>query len=346
MSTRGTHTYAEITSQPAAWAEAVQMVRANVARLKAIHPTDYRQVLFTGCGSTYYLSLSAAALTQALTGAVCRALPASELLLYADSAYPGQGGRTLLVAVSRSGTTTETLRAIEAFQVARRGGIVVVTNYPESPMATMGDVNITIPAGREESVAQTRSFASMYVAYSALSAVWGNNDGLLNSLDGLKPVGERLLRDYDALARRWGEDKSLNQIFFLGSGPRYGLACELALKMKEMSLTVVEPFHFLEFRHGPMSMVTPQTLIVALLSDAARAQEDAVVKQMAGLGGKTLTLAESGADVSFGSGIPELMRGALYLPALHLVAYYRSMSKGLDPDQPHNLSKVIELDSV
>jgi hypothetical protein len=52
------------------------------------------------------------------------------------------------------------------------------------------------------------------------------------------------------------------------------------------------------------------------------------------------------ADVSFGSGIPELMRGALYLPALHLVAYYRSMSKGLDPDQPHNLSKVIELDSV
>ncbi len=95
-----------------------------------------------------------------------------------------------------------------------------------------------------------------------------------------------------------------------------------------------------------MSMVTPQTLVVALLSDAARAQEEAVVRQMASLGARTLTLAESAADVAFASGLPETARGVLYLPALQLMAYHRSIGKGLDPDRPHNLSKVIELDAV
>jgi glucosamine--fructose-6-phosphate aminotransferase (isomerizing) len=346
MNARGTHTYTEITSQPGAWAQAVQVVRDQAPQVRSLSVTDYDQVLFTGCGSTYYLALAAAALTQTLTGAVCRALPASELLLYSAGAYPAPGKRTLLVAVSRSGTTTETLRAIEAFKRARRGPIAVVSNYPDTRMATMGDVNVIIPAGREDSVAQTRSFASMYVACAAMAAVWGQQDGHLDALDRLRPVGERLLSEYAVLAKRWGEDVGLNQIFFLGSGPRYGLACEVALKMKEMSLTVVEPFHFLEFRHGPMSMVTPQTLIVGLLSDAARAQEDAVVRQLAGLGGQTLTLAERDADVSFVSGVPELMRGVLYLPVLQLMAFYRSIGKNLDPDTPHNLSKVIELDAV
>ena len=346
MIVRGNHSYLEITSQPTAWAEAVQVVRAQDAQLKALSPTEYDQILFTGCGSTYYLSMAAASLTQTLTGRVCRALPASELLLYPDGAYPGHRARTLLVAVSRSGATTETLRAIEAFRQGRQGRLLVVTNYPDSPMATLGDVNIAIPAGREESVAQTRSFASMYVACSAVASVWGNAGANLDALDSLEPVGERLLRDYAGQAKRWGEQTDLNQIFFLGSGPRYGLACEAALKMKEMSLTVVEPFHFLEFRHGPMSMVTPQTLVVGLLSESARAHEEAVVKQMAGLGGQTLTLAERDADVSFVSGVPELMRGVLYLPVLQLMAFYRSIGKNLDPDTPHNLSKVIELDSV
>ncbi len=346
MSARGAHTHAEITSQPEAWAQAVQVVRDHARQLRHLSPVDYDQVLFTGCGSTYYLSLAAASLTQTLTGSICRALPASELLLYPAGAYPAPGTRTLLVAVSRSGTTTETLRAIELFKEHGQGQVVVVSNYPDTVMATMGATNIIVPAGREESVAQTRSFASMYVACAAMAATWGDDDSHLAALDALVPVGERLLHDDAPLAQRWGQDTNLDQIFFLGSGLRYGLACEAALKMKEMSLTVVEPFHFLEFRHGPMSMVTPQTLVVALLSDSARAQEEAVVRHMAGLGAHTLTLAERGADVSFDSGVPELMRGVLYLPVLQLMACYRSISKGLDPDRPHNLSKVIELDSV
>jgi glucosamine--fructose-6-phosphate aminotransferase (isomerizing) len=337
------HTYQEITSQPAAWAEAAEVVQKHTSELEALHLKNYSQVLCIGCGSTYYLGLATAALLQTMTGKIARALPSSELLWYPTSAYPGRAERSLLVSLSRSGATTETIRAVEAFRREGRGDVISITNYPESPLAPMGDINLIIPAGREESIAQTRSFASMCVAATGLSAVLAGDRTLLGSLAGLRPVGERLLRNYHALARQWGEDSQLNQFFFLGSGPRYGLACEASLKMKEMTLSVSEPFHFPEFRHGPMSMITPQTLVIGLLSDAARSIEEAVLKDMKALGGRILSLAEDDADVTFASHLPELMRGVLYMPVLQLLAYYRSISRGLDPDRPHNLSKVIEL---
>jgi glutamine---fructose-6-phosphate transaminase (isomerizing) len=340
------NTYQEIMNQPAAWAEAVQVVAQHKASLQAVDLEGYTQVLFTGCGSTFYLSLAAAALLQSETGKISRGLPASELLLNPLSAYPGKRGRTLLVAVSRSGSTTETLRAIQAFRQEQPGEVITVTNYPESPLAGMGNINLIIPAGREESVAQTRSFASIYVACAAISAVLGADEGLSSTLEALPAVGNRLLRDFNAVAQRWGEDSHLNQFFYLGTGQRYGLACEVSLKMKEMALTVSEPFRFLEFRHGPMSMITPQTLVVGLLSEASRAQEEAVLREMHALGGQIFALADSEADVSFASDLPERARGVLYLPVLQLMAYYRSVSRGLNPDNPHNLTKVIELSQL
>jgi len=113
--------------------------------------------------------------------------------------------------------------------------------------------------------------------------------------------------------------------------------------MKEMTLTHSEPFHFLEFRHGPMSMVTENAVIVGMLSEKNLGHEQAVLNEMQARGGKILSLAESGADVSFESGVPESMRGVLYLPVLQLMAYYRSLAKGLDPDRPNNLVAVVKL---
>ena len=106
-------------------------------------------------------------------------------------------------------------------------------------------------------------------------------------MDALPAIGERLIARYDSLARSIGEDLALDRFYFLGSGIRYGLACEMNLKMKEMTLTHSEPFHFLEFRHGPMSMVSPSTLLVGLLSDRNRAYEMAVLDEMRLLGGRT-----------------------------------------------------------
>jgi glucosamine--fructose-6-phosphate aminotransferase (isomerizing) len=329
-------TYQEIRSQPEAWAQAMDAARA--AGMPDVH--DYEQVVFTGCGSTYYLSLAAAALFQEMTGRVARAAPGSELLLNSRVFLTDQ--KTLLVAISRSGTTTETVQAVRKFKAQKRGDVVVISNDDEI-LSRMADVNIVIPKGREESVAQTRSFASMFVAGTALCARMAARDDLLSAMAGLPEVGERLMEQYEPFAKEIGENLGIDRFYFLGSGIRYGLACEVNLKMKEMTLTHSEPFHFLEFRHGPMSMVNEKTVVVGLVSEKNSRHEMAVLNEMEALGGRVISLAEADADVSFESRIPEMGRAVLYLPVLQLMAFHRSLAKGLNPDRPKNLTAVVQL---
>jgi len=114
--------------------------------------------------------------------------------------------------------------------------------------------------------------------------------------------------------------------------------------MKEMTLTHSEPFHFLEFRHGPMSMVNQSTVVVGMLSEQNRVHEAKVLSEMKMLGGTVAAVGEKEADVCFESNVPEQVRGVLYLPALQLMAFYRSVAKGLNPDRPTNLTAVVKLD--
>jgi glucosamine--fructose-6-phosphate aminotransferase (isomerizing) len=338
----GKNTYSEIVSQTAAWAQALDLVRENREALLSLTAGPFDQVLFTGCGSTYYLSLAAAALFQQLTGRAARAVPGGELLYNPQTALTG--GRSLLVAVSRSGATSETVRATERFRSEGRGPVLVISNYGDQPLAGLGDLSIVIDRGQEQSVAQTRSFASMYVAATAICALAAGRQDLLEAMSALPAAGEQLIARYEPDARRLGENLELDRFYFLGSGARYGLACEVNLKMKEMTLTHSEPFHFLEFRHGPMSMVGPSAAVVGLLSSSNRDAEGKVLAEMQKLGGTVFSLAEAGAAVNIGNRIPEAVQGVLYLPVLQLMACYRSMAKGLNPDRPTNLSAVVFLE--
>jgi len=344
---RGHHTRNEIFCQPEAWANALDMVEQARTGLTQIFNADYDQVLFTGCGSTYYLSLAAAALYQQMTGKLARAVPGGELLLNPETAV-GQvsdlSRNTLLVAVSRSGSTTETVRAVEQFKKQNHGPVIAITNYGDQPLAGLADLPLVIQKGQEQSVAQTRSFASMYVAATAMTMLAAGAENLRGEMNQLPDAGAKLLARYEPVAREFGENLDFDRFYFLGSGARYGLACEVNLKMKEMTLTHSEPFHFLEFRHGPMSMVSENAVVVGLLSEKNSSHEQAVLYEMQALGGQVLSLAESGARVAFGSGLPESARNVLHLPVLQLMAYYRSMAKGLNPDSPNNLTSVIYLD--
>ena len=331
------HTYKEIKSQTQAWAQALDVVRASSLPKAG----DYDQVIFTGCGSTYYLSLSAAALYQELTGRSARAVPGGELLLNSQTVLTNQ--KTLLVAISRSGTTTETVKAVEKFKSEKHGDVVVISNYDEV-LSRMANANIVIDKGQEESVAQTRSFASMFVAASAFCVRMATRDDLLEAMAGLPEVGNKLMKAYESYAKGIGENLDFDRFYFLGSSFRHGLASEVNLKMKEMTLTHSEPFHFLEFRHGPMSMVNQNAVVVGMLSDANRVHEAKVLSEMKMLGGTVSVIGESEADVCFESNIPESVRGVLYLPILQLMAFYRSVKKGLNPDRPANLTAVVKLD--
>ncbi len=344
---RGHHTYNEILCQPEAWADALQVIEKSKVGLEKTLAADYDQVVFTGCGSTYYLSLAAAALFQEMTGKLTRAVPGGELLLNPETAVRQVSDlsyKTLLVAVSRSGSTTETIRAVEQFRQRNHGPVIAITNYGSSPLAGLADLPLVIEKGQEQSVAQTRSFASMYVAATAMTMLTAGAETPHEKMNRLPQAGDRLLARYEPLAREFGENLDFDRFYFLGSGARYGLACEANLKMKEMTLTHSEPFHFLEFRHGPMSMVNENAVIVGLLSEKNLSHEQAVLNEMQVLGGQVFSLAESGARVTFESGLPESARSVLHLPVLQLMAFYRSMAKGLNPDQPKNLSAVVMLE--
>jgi len=332
------HTYNEIKSQPQAWAETLDMLaRRKDEWLSFFKEGNFDSVILTGCGSMYYMPLAAAVIWQELTKLPTRALPGSETWL-----NPGlipAAARPLLIAVSRSGTTTETIRATRAFG----GKTVTVSCYPEAELPTIGSFNLLVTAGQETSVAQTRAFSTLYLATLTLAVFASGRDDLWQELQSLPALAEKLINRYEPLAEELGKDLALDRFYFLGSGLRYGLACEVNLKMKEMTLTHSEPFHILEYRHGPKAMVTPSALVVGLLSDAQREQEEAVLKDMRLLGGRTLSIAESGADVELDSGLSEIARSLLYLPIPQLIAFQRSVAKGLNPDQPENLTAVVEL---
>jgi glucosamine--fructose-6-phosphate aminotransferase (isomerizing) len=100
----------------------------------------------------------------------------------------------------------------------------------------------------------------------------------------------------------------------------------------------------MEFRHGPMSMVTPETLILGLRSEQNRTQENQVLEEMRARGAQIVSLDETEADVNFASGLGESARNILYLPFGQIMGYERSLAKGLDPDRPHNLEAVVRLD--
>ena len=352
---RGIHTYKEILSQGDAWRSTIQSMTVPQKGLKDWIRKPWDEVIFTGCGSTYYLSLSAAAIWQSITGIRARAVPASELWLFTEAVLTE--GNKLLIAVSRSGETSETLHAVDKFEALDNkdwltdwlADWLAISCYGERELALRAPFSLLAEGAHEQSVAQTRSFSSMFLLSQYAAGLAGDDIEYLANLALIPKAFERLIREYEPLANELAQNDELQHFVFLGSGVNYGLACEAMLKMKEMSLSVSEAFHFLEYRHGPKSMVTPGTLVIGLLSDRARSQEMKVLEEMQDMGATVLAIDDSGDDipadyvVEIKSGLNSLERGPLLLPVLQLLAYYRSMEKGLNPDRPKNLDAVVVL---
>ena len=350
MTKHGQHTYKEITSQTDAWADALEafaaMKDAMMAAWQAYKPD---QIIVTGCGSTHYLSQTAAELLQQLTAVPTRAYPASELLLSANTAWL-DAPNTLMIAFSRSGTTTETLEAVKGFRKRNGRFLWTITCYPKSPLAKASDLVFPIESGQEQSVAQTRSFASMLLMAQLIAATLGGKDTM--PAQQLPARGQALITQTEALMADIARREDIDRFYFLGSGPQLGIANEAMLKMTEMSLSFNGAFHFMEFRHGPMSMATENALIIGLVSPGTWLHEGQVLREMRALGAQTLALnptielLDTTWKIQLPVDFPAWLLPLLYLPPLQMLAYFRSMGKGLNPDNPRHLTAVITLDEV
>ena len=357
MDQPGEHTIAEILQQPAAWKAALTAVRSSAPRIRRLfHDRAAEPLLLIGCGSPYYLAESAAVLMRTYAGLRCLATPASELIFHPRSLI-SEHAQPLLLIFSRSGETSE---AIAAARLAQQlgGKVLAVGCDKATTLLRLADLAIEIPEGRESSATQTRSFAGMFVAAQAIVSQLATRHASGSTLHAVLEALPSLGTDYIDRARETvaslAADAAIERIFVLGSGTRFGLACEAALKFQEMSLTMAQAFHTLEFRHGPMSLVGPGSLVIGLLDDDAAGEEAAVLRESEELGARLVILAEQstpelasiGTVLAFNSGLPSFAYDVLYLPPLQLMAYQRAMAKGLDPDAPPNVSPFIRRPSI
>ena len=344
------YTWQEISSQPKTWrltANRFNKIKTSLADYLA--SVKFNQILVIGCGSTYYLSQTVAKLISEYSGIPANSSPSSDLYFFPHMTAPSG---TLLVALSRSGTTTETIWALERFREEIGGPSIVVTCYPDKGIANLADFVLAAPDAQERSIAQTRSFSSMLLLSYGLVSQLADDPEIWEQTEKLPDRMEDIVKDMGVIPQKIGEQLDIDHYVFLGSGPFYGLANEAMLKTKEISLTYSEGYHSLEVRHGPMSMVNDRTLVVGLLSDTGQNEQVNVLEDMKELGAKTLIIAENSSrfsgfipdyQIELNSGLEEWVRGPLYLPILQRIVYHRAITKGLDPDKPTNLEAVVKL---
>ena len=347
----GAYTLAEILSQPRCWIDCLKQLEAD----KKINEIRERfgkssEWLFIGCGSSYYLALAAAATWSSLTGMRARAFPASELLLFPDLILNGRK-EFVPVLISRSGRTSEVLKSAELFN-RKKISTLAISCTPGQMLEELATTSILLPKANEQSTVMTRSFTSMLLALQELAASIGGKHEFVRDLQALPEVAERLLQTLPARVREFVDRQRFSNYVCLGQGPYFGLACEATLKLMEMSCSTAESFHDLEFRHGPKSVVSPKTLVSFLLSETAYDAERDVLEEIKGLGGATLVIANridarsrAAADfiVELESDLPEYARLAPYVFTGQLMGLYTGLQKGLNPDRPPNLSRVVTL---
>jgi glucosamine--fructose-6-phosphate aminotransferase (isomerizing) len=203
----------------------------------------------------------------------------------------------------------------------------------------------------EESTVMTSSFTSMLLGLQYMAAGFADNADFLIALDQLPKHLERLLDTYSEEVASFAR-KPFEDIAILGQGALYPIAAESALKVMESSSTFAQYFHTLEFRHGPKSIAGSSTLIGALISTSGYDAESAVLLEMKQLGSMIFAVVNNASEqlraqadllIELDLPLPELAQLAIYVVWGQLLGSYRGLEKGLNPDNPRNLSRVVTI---
>jgi glutamine---fructose-6-phosphate transaminase (isomerizing) len=350
----GQQTTQEILSQPVTWVETARQFEQNAELDKAfVSFSPDEPWLFVACGSSYYLSRTIAAQWAKLLRVACTAVPASELLFAPDDVLRRTEARQV-VLVSRSGKTTEVLRAAEWLKANTTVQTLGVTCSNDSVLEDLCTHVLKLPWADEKSMVMTRSFTSILLLFERLSAKFVGDSGLVSALDALPEKTVAWLAANADKIRALGTKRRFADFVFLGQGAHYWLAQEAALKMIEMSSSYAQAYHTLEFRHGPKSIASKDTLITFFLSDAAAEEESLLVGELKKLGAAIFVIANRatpalrrGADLLIELGLdePEYARLALAAIPAQLLGLAVGLRKGLNPDVPKNLMRAVVLGS-
>lgn len=358
------HTLREILQQPATWIETVRLLWREAARLRAALEPAPASIVLTGSGSSHFIGECLAAGLQQGLGVPVRAIDAGTLLTHASGVLPP--GPVLLVSIARSGDSPESAAVVDTllreapqcrhlFLTCNARGRLA-TGYVDEPRVTCVVLD---DATDDRSLVMTSSFTNLFLAGRALAMLERPED-FSQAAVLLASAAQRMLeQDADALAAVARED--FDSVVYLGSGGRFGVAREAALKMLEMTAGSVHTFaeSYLGLRHGPMSVLDGRTLVVGFLSTNARVR-DYELDLLRELRNKRL----GARRVLVGEQLPRELLGAadvaielpmlapwgedealpLHVLAGQLLALFRCLKLGRKPDSPADgvLSRVVE----
>jgi glutamine---fructose-6-phosphate transaminase (isomerizing) len=348
------HTLAEILSQPHIWEETEQQLAKSQILERLSETFSARSPwLFVGCGSSYYLSRLIAALWTKHFYIPATGVPASELL-FAPEETLRRIGAEQIVLMSRSGETTEVLRAAELLQAHKTVQTLAVTCNPQSVLEKLCTHTFKLDWADEKSTVMTRSFTAILLSFQRLGLQFVGDNQLSAALDQLPKKGQTWLDEYARKIQAFAGKRKFDDYVFLGQGVHYWLAQEAGLKVTEMSSSYAQVYHSLEFRHGPRSITGPNTLITFYISEAAKEAETTLVRELKELGAATCVIVERATPelkahsdllIELALDVPEFARYAVTAIPAHLLGTAVGLRKGLNPDAPKNLTRAVVLSS-
>jgi glucosamine--fructose-6-phosphate aminotransferase (isomerizing) len=257
-------TLREILKQPRVWKQTIDQYNKQPAIAETLGDLDLiDEVVFTGCGSSVLLGESIAYWWQSLTEVPSHAVPASELLYHLESHMATDLG-TLVVALSRSGTTELTLAAMKTAMAETPGRSVGVTCTPESVLARRADRSIELRWAADRSAAPSVSLTSMMVLLTYAAAVIGDRRDLTDDLALLPQATKQMIEGHGEAIQKLAATGEIGRLDVLGSGPQQGIAREAALKFKQMTGLPAEGLLPLEYLRGHRHCADEHALIVLL----------------------------------------------------------------------------------
>lgn len=315
------------------------------------------KVFVVACGTSYHAGLMAKYAIERWTRLPVEIDIASEFR-YRD---PVLDDRTMVIGMSQSGETADTLAALEYAQ-AQGAYIVATTNVVDSSMARVADAVLYTRAGPEIGVASTKTFVCQLVLMQLLGLYLGQIRGALDgatielmakSVRALPEQVEQLLEHADdimAMARKY---KDVKDVFFLGRGASFPIALEGALKLKEIAYVRAEGYPAGEMKHGPIALIEKGVLVIGVATSShLHAKTLSNMEEVKARSATLLMVLTEGDidgqrmadDIAWVPHAPELIAPVTAVIPLQLFAYAISKARGLDVDKPRNLAKTVTVE--
>ncbi|MBA0014631.1 MAG: Glutamine--fructose-6-phosphate aminotransferase [isomerizing] [Nitrosomonadaceae bacterium] len=315
-------------------------------------------VLILACGTSYHAGLVARYWLESMAGLACNVEIASEYR-YRD---PVANPKTLVVAVSQSGETADTLAALAYAKSLGHQHTLAICNVPESALIRSTDLRFLTRAGPEIGVASTKAFTTQLAALMLLSVTLAKLRGKLSSererevIAELRhlPVALKHTLQVEDQVMVWAERFAhKNHALFLGRGMHYPIAMEGALKLKEISYIHAEAYAAGELKHGPLALVDEDMPVVAIAPNNALLEKlKSNLQEVRARGGELYVFVDSDSTIQQSEGmhviiLPEhtrLLSPILHTIPLQLLAYHVALKKNTDVDKPRNLAKSVTVE--